>query len=193
MATLSRPIHRGQSFIVKENTRLYKNIHSYFGYVPDFVNFGYYSDSYTIEKEFVCNDKGKKFVVMYDNRYFVVVSNDICRDVKWKDKTHNDDLELPFVISFLFTEKEWLLLQDKDVRLVDRMIDLGDKNEEICQSKSWGNVKQKWQYNKTLSFDSFYGSLASLKDTKGESSYYFQKPVCLLFCLTLDLLILRGS
>lgn len=162
MATLSRPIHKGQSFIVKENTRLYKNIQQYFGYVPDFINLGYYSDSYTIEKEFICNNKGKKFVVMYDNRYFVVVSNDICRDVKWKDKTHNDDLELPFVISFLFAEKEWLLFQDKDVRLVDRMIELGDNNEEICQSKSWENVKQKWKDNKTLSFDSFYGSLASV-------------------------------
>lgn len=162
MATLSRPIHKGQSFIVKENTRLYRNIHAYFGYVPDFVNFGYFSDSYTIEKEFICNDNGKRFVVMYDNRYFIIVSNDICRDVKWKDKIHNDDLELPFVISFLFSDQDWKLFYSGDFRLVERMIDIGNSNDEIYKSKSWENVKQKWLSNKKLSFDFFYGSISSV-------------------------------
>ena len=159
MATLGRISHFGEEVKIKKNSTLYNKIFEYLGFVPTFVNRGLYTNNYTIEKD-IQNSNNSKYVLEYDNRYFIIESGITNKNISWVRKKSTEELELPIAISFLFEN-------EKDI---SKYIDIADKNDEINSIEKWEDIKNKWKENSIETYiKTVYNNVKSFKETFKES------------------------
>lgn len=149
MATLGRRSHVGDIFIVKTNTKLYSEIQKVLGFVPKFTNLGEYVNG-DIKHIFTSSKGGKIYHVRYDDVDCALVAKIDCKEITWEKKVSNDELEIPFVLGFLFGEDEWNIFENKSPLFKERVLSLCSASKEIYKSKHWDEVYKRWSSEPNL-------------------------------------------